>query len=371
VRQTLYVDSLLHTVVSGTVKLEREKVTWHVPVAAAIATAAMVSVFIACGWSSKAVPLAIGGLFMPLAGIFEPPGRRLLTQLWTLVWMMLTTLIGGLFSADSMVIFGIGTVVSVFVAFCCGFAGGAGVNARVGGVLSLVLFAIFLGIPNSEQTAVANTLLVGLGATLVIAWLTLLRIVLHRRKPWGAPSVTPSVIERLRPRFNTRDDFFRHGVRLAGAFTTATIISQALMWPHQYWIPMTVAWVSIPDPTGTATRVASRVLGTLIGIAGITAVIVWFQPGPYAIAVLVGIGACIATAFILANYLLCVVGVTAFMISLFTLEGDPVGPTAEYRAACTIVAGLIVLAWSMVWPSVEHEKRHRILWREAKVSSSA
>jgi uncharacterized membrane protein YccC len=159
-------------------------------------------------------------------------------------------------------------------------------------------------------------------------------------------------------------------VRLAGAFTTATVISQILPWPHQYWIPMTVAWVAIPDPTGTATRVAGRVLGTLMGIAVITVVIVVGQPGPYAIAVLVGIGALIAEVFIVANYLVCVVGVTMFMISLFTLIGDPVGPTVEYRAACTILAGLITVAWSLVWPSVDHEQRHLLLRRRSTASHS-
>ena len=367
-RETSTVNSMLSTVALGTVTFQREKVTWRVPVAAAVATSLMVAAFIATGLADKTIPLALGALFMPLAGLFEPPGRRLLTQLWTLVWIMLTTLLGGLLSGNSTVVMGMGTVVSAVVAFGCGFAGGAGVNARVGGVLSLVLFAVFLGIPSSERSAVEDCLLVGLGGVLVLGWLIALRLLLHRRKSWGAPPLSPSVIDRLRPRLNPRDDFFRHGVRLAGAFTTATVISQLLMWPHQYWIPMTVAWVALPDPTGTATRVAGRVLGTLLGVALITLVIEGAGPGPYAIAVLVGIGALIAEVFIVANYLVCVVGVTSFMIALFTLVGDPVGQTVAYRAICTILAGVITIAWSMVWPSVGHE--HRRLFRGRRESGA-
>jgi len=35
---------------------------------------------------------------------------------------------------------------------------------------------------------------------------------------------------------------------------------------HQYWIPMTVAWISKPDSTGTRVRVAQRVGGTALAV---------------------------------------------------------------------------------------------------------
>ncbi len=361
--QTSRVESLLRTVASGAVTLQRDKVTWRVPIAAAAMTALTVSIFIALGWADKAIPVALGALFMPLSGLFEEPARRLRTQLWTLSWMMLTTLIGGLLSGTAFVQVWVAVAVSAIVAFCCGFAGGAGINARVGGVLALVLFAVFLGMPVPRHSAVQDCLLVGLGGLIVIGWLVMLRIVMHRHKSWGAAPVHPNVLARLRPRLNTRDDYFRHGIRLAGAFSTATALAALLKWPHQYWIPMTVAWVVVPDINGTATRVAARVLGTLMGIAVITIVVEGAHPGPYAIAIIVGIGALIAEMFVVALYLICVVGVTIFMIALFTLVGDPVGSTIAYRAISTILAGIITIAWSLVWPSVAHERRHRFRHR--------
>jgi len=47
--QTSRVESLLRTVASGAVTLQRDKVTWRVPIAAAAMTALTVSIFIALG----------------------------------------------------------------------------------------------------------------------------------------------------------------------------------------------------------------------------------------------------------------------------------------------------------------------------------
>jgi uncharacterized membrane protein YccC len=226
-------------------------------------------------------------------------------------------------------------------------------------MLSLVLFAIFLGMPVARDSAVADSLLVGLGGILVMGWVIVLRAAFKRPPMWGASKRAPSVIAQLRPRFNPRDDFFRHGVRLAGSFTTATIIAECVKWPHQYWIPMTVAWASVPDLSGTATRIAARILGTIIGIAVVTTVIELGHLGPYQTAVLIGFGALITMMFIAANYMIAVAGVTVFLIALFTLIGEPVGTSEVYRILATILGGAITIAWSLVWMSRTHEHRHR------------
>jgi hypothetical protein len=350
---------MLHTVTVGTIALQRDKFAWRVPLAAAIAVTLMIAGFLAVGWADKTLPLAAASLFIPISGTYDPPNRRLITQLWTLLWLMLATLLGGLLSSDFQFTMIAGVLVGAALAFVCGFVGGAGPNARTSGMLSLVLFAIFLGMPVARDSAVADSLLVGLGGILVMGWVIVLRAAFKRPPMWGASKRAPSVIAQLRPRFNPRDDFFRHGVRLAGSFTTATIIAECVKWPHQYWIPMTVAWASVPDLSGTATRIAARILGTIIGIAVVTAVIELGHLGPYQTAVLIGFGALITMMFIAANYMIAVAGVTVFLIALFTLIGEPVGTSEVYRILATILGGAITIVWSLVWMSTTHEHRHR------------
>ena len=63
--------------------------------------------------------------------------------------------------------------------------------------------------------------------------------------------------------------------------------------------------------------------------------------------------------FIAANYMIAVAGVTVFLIALFTLIGEPVGSSEEYRILATILGGAITIVWSLVWMSTTHEHRHR------------
>jgi hypothetical protein len=351
---------MVHTVTMGTITLQRDKISWRTPIVAAIGITIFIAVFIKLGWAPQTMPLAAAALFIPVSGTTDPVGRRTITQLWTLMWLMLATLLGGLLSSHFTATMVTGVVVGAGVAFICGFAGGAGVNARTAGMLSLVLFAVFLGTPVPRTSAVQDSLLVGLGGILVMAWVIIFRAIFRRPRSWGDSIAAPGVWVRLRPRLNTDDDFFRHGVRLAGSFTTATIIAETLKWPHQYWIPLTVAWVSLPDPTGTATRIAARVTGTIIGIAIVTVILERAQLGPYETTVLIGIGGLITMMFIAANYMICVAGVTVFLIALFSLSGEPITSSAEYRVLGTILGGAITVVWSLVWVSTKHEHRHRI-----------
>ena len=353
-------NSMVQTVTMGTITLQRDKISWRTPLVAAVGISIFIAVFIKLGWAQQTMPLAAAALFIPVSGTTDPVGRRTITQLWTLMWLMLATLLGGLLSSHFTATMAYGVVVGAVVAFICGFAGGAGINARTSGMLSLVLFAVFLGIPVPRTNAFHDSLLVGLGGILVMGWVILFRTILGRPRTWGEQKVEPGVWARLRPRLNTDDDFFRHGVRLAGSFTTATIIAETLKWPHQYWIPLTVAWVSLPDVTGTATRIAARVTGTIIGIAVVTLILERAHLGPYETTVLIGIGGLVTMMFIAANYMICVAGVTVFLIALFSLSGEPITSSAEYRVLGTILGGAITIVWSLVWVSTKHEHRHRI-----------
>jgi uncharacterized membrane protein YccC len=113
------------------------------------------------------------------------------------------------------------------------------------------------------------------------------------------------------------------------AISVATVISQFLGVPHEYWIPMTVAWIFNPDQKATAMRVAERVVGTLlaIGFAFLVA----------------GAGGYLLLAFLTGNYTIATFGVTSFVLALMAMAGDFYEQTAVFRLEATLAAGAIVL----------------------------
>jgi len=335
---------------------EREKFAWRIPAAVATSAFALMMTFIWIGHPAQAVPVGIASFFIPLAGMTEPIPRRILTQFWTLAWVMLGTLAGGLLSADGALVLSLGVAVAGAFTFFCGFAGAAGPHARLAGVLTLVAYSIFMGGPDTPVGAFEASALLGLGGVVQIVVIALVRLRAEPVRVWALGPSLPSVVSRLRARFTTRDDFVRHGSRLALTFMVATVIGQWLSWPHEYWIAMTVAWVSLPDVTGTATRAVARVLGTVIGIVVVAVIFGPSRPSQYGVAAAVSLGVVVIVAFFRAQYALAVVGVTVVVAALMSLSGDPLGLTEEFRVIDTVIAAVLTVVFSFIWRAIPAEK---------------
>jgi len=137
--------------------------------------------------------------------------------------------------------------------------------------------------------------------------------------------------------------FLIHAFRLTIVITIATAISEATALPHQYWLPMSVAWMSKPDQDGTTTRVIHRVAGTALGLALIGLVDLALRPDPIGFAVISVIGAAITIGFIWMNYATAVTGVTIWIMGLFAMVGDPILETMGLRLSATVAAAALVL----------------------------
>jgi uncharacterized membrane protein YccC len=159
----------------------------------------------------------------------------------------------------------------------------------------------------------------------------------------------PPLWPLIRQHLAGRDIFLRHGVRLSIAIAFATIISETVDYPHDYWLPMTVAWVTKPDVNGTVTRVALRIIGTLIGL-GISAVLLLsLGVSGYAAAFVVAVAGGIAVAFVWANYAIGVAGITVLVVVMFSFGGDSVPEDLTLRLVATLLAGVIAIAASYIW----------------------
>ena len=145
--------------------------------------------------------------------------------------------------------------------------------------------------------------------------------------------------------------YFLHGIRLAIALPIAWILGFHLLDQNQFWIPLTIAWITKPDYAGTVPRILARVIGTLLGaiFAGLT--ISALLPGPWLLLLLVLGSAFAVYACLLVNYaatVFFITGLVLFLIRLINPEGELV--LVEERIGATLIGGAIALIISHIKP---------------------
>lgn len=339
-------SSAIRGVLSSTTRIEKANLHWRRPLIAGIVTGLLAAVCIATDHTSYAVPLAVGSWFTSLIDTQQRFGSHLRTMMWSALWLAIGATIGGL--ASSTGYWQLLTVAAMSVV--CGFAGALGGLGLGNGSLTLVMYAVFAGAPVSDRAAVTTGLLVLLGGLVTIATSIAMYAIGARDQMHEHPPAQPSVAGRLRTHLHLSDEFVRHGARLAVVMVVATAIAHFLNWPHEYWIPMTVAWVARPGRQLTWERTWHRVLGTLAGIAVATVLMLTSGNSPYELAVLAAAGATITLIFVRAHYAIAVTGITVTMMALFAIEGQSFDMNAPYRILATLVAGALLALGTVIWP---------------------
>lgn len=335
----------------GVAVLDRSKIVGWGALRAGIVTFAALVIPYLVGNQSLSVPLAVGVLFVGVADAGESVGRRWRTMLWATTWLMIATGLGGIGSTSMWLNLALAVVLSLVF----GAAGLLGGRAGLIGLLSLVLFAVFSGAPESDRTIIVNVLMVGLGGLSI----TLVTVLPHLIANRGAFAVAMAPVtpmrERLVGQLTWDNQFVRHAARLCVVFTIATFISDLSSVPHDYWLPMTVAWVTKPDRDGTVSKIIARIAGTILGVIVIAVAfdVLHFVTLPAAI--LLSCASALAVAFIWANYAIAVTGVTALVVGLFTFDGDSVLDTLVTRILATVLAGVMVFAGTYLWRSKEEQ----------------
>ena len=154
-------------------------------------------------------------------------------------------------------------------------------------------------------------------------------------------------VSNLLHRRDPNSVFTRHAIRVSAVFVLATAIAQLDPLNHSYWIPLTVAWITKPDFAGTTLRVVERVLGTVIGVVASALLIDLIGSSiPLEVAMFAA-GSMITVLFIVANYTLCTVGVTIWLMAVLDIGSAPTGA----RVVQTFAAGLLVIGASRLWPT--------------------
>lgn len=339
------VTSHVRTFLLGTAHMERERILIAGAVRTTVLTLVLVSLAIYAGHPNAGIPLSIGVLFAALAEAGEEVGRRWRTMLWTTLWLMAASLVGGLVSENPIAV----VIASTLIAFGAGLAGAAGPRAAVGGVFTLVVFIVYAGDPELPAASLESALLIGLGGVILTIVTILPAILRDPSVVRVALSAVPPLWPRVREHVVSQDLFLRHAVRLSVVILVATIVSEASGVPHAYWLPMTVAWVTKPDVSGTVSKVAARVLGTILGLAIGALLLMGLGVSGYWAALVVSLAGGLAVAFVWANYAVGVAGITVFVVVMFSFDGDSVPEDLLLRLLATLLAAVMAIAGSFIW----------------------
>ena len=340
-------SSHLRTLLLGTAHIERPAIVGWGGLRVGAVITVLTCLTVAVGEPRLAIGLIMGALFVGVAEIGEGIGRRWRTMAWVNAWLMLSTF-GAVLVSEHPVLC---VLTSTIVAGIAGLAGLAGPRAALAGLLCLVAFTIAAGAPELPSDAFQVSLLVGLGGVVIAVVTVIPHLLRHAKQIRDANQAPVNVWEQIRGRLSWSDPFVRFAARLAVAIAVATTISQITTAPHDYWLPMSVAWVTKANWDGTVQRVADRVLGTVIGLLCCAALLFGLGISGYPAAIICGIAAGITAAFIWANYSIAVVGITVLVVVVFALDGDAVGEDLVVRLVSTFGAGILAVAVSYLWRS--------------------
>lgn len=158
-------------------------------------------------------------------------------------------------------------------------------------------------------------------------------------------------LQTIKNNLSVDNTFALHGVRLAMAIPIAWILGFHLLDQNQFWIPLTIAWITKSDYAGTVPRILARVIGTLLGaiFAGLT--ISALHPGPWLLLLLVLSSAFAVYACLLVNYaatVFFITGLVLFLVRLVNPEGELA--IVEERIGATLIGGAIALIISNIKP---------------------
>lgn len=339
---------------ASTLAIDTSKISWKSAIRTSLVPTALAVAAVVAGDPRIAVPLAMGALFVGVAEAGLPPGHRWKVMLWTTVWLMVGSGVGHVFAP-----LGLWALPgSALVAFLAGWVGSAGPRAALAGTLTLVNFAIAQGLPENFLDATEVVLLVGLGGFLQTVVMVLYVAVRHPGALKEGLASPPLLWHQLSSPKNTNDLFVRHGLRLMVVFTVATAISEFVPGDHQYWIPMSVAWMAKPDSRGTASRIINRLVGTALGVSVLALLAAAIPYSDVGVLIVIAVGAYVMLTFIWANYAIAVLGVTMFVIALFDLNRDLTDDTLVMRLGATALAAVLVWLGTFLWPVKDASKSH-------------
>ncbi|MFM2477409.1 FUSC family membrane protein [Celerinatantimonas sp. MCCC 1A17872] len=157
---------------------------------------------------------------------------------------------------------------------------------------------------------------------------------------------------------------FRHALRQALCMLCGYGIIMLLPWPlhgQDFWLLLTTLLVIKPNYSATRQRLAERIIGTLIGVAFASALLMMHIP-IWATITITAISALLFFWYFSHRYAIAVVMITVFVALALQLLGVKSELTVGIRTATTLLGGILVfVAVRYIWPDWLQNHTARII----------
>jgi hypothetical protein len=174
-----------------------------------------------------------------------------------------------------------------------------------------------------------------------------------RREEGGASGwSTPATLAALRSNLSLASTSARHALRFGGALGAGVAVYWLLgMHDHGFWIPLTILFVLRPEREETFRRLALRAMGTVVGLAGATALSFWLNGDGVALAVALTIATGLAYGLLTVQYALFTAAITTYAVLLADTLGEPALDAAGQRGLATAIGIAIAGTAFLLWPN--------------------
>lgn len=233
---------------------------------------------------------------------------------------------------------------------------------------SLVYAAVF-------ETSLRGSLVVGavmLGSGLGTALITWASAPLAARFSGPRPALAVehtgtrwarSASSTLRAQVWDRTPPFWYALRLATASVFATVLFRVFNPTDGFWIPEAAIFIMRPDPDLTRHRAILRVVGSVMGAALTTMLLLAIRPGPTMLAVLSVIAGAVAFSVQRVNFGLYITFVTCIFVVLTAFSGLPVRGVLVNRVLDNVIGSVIAVAALWLWPALVRGGRRPYSYR--------
>ncbi len=161
--------------------------------------------------------------------------------------------------------------------------------------------------------------------------------------------------DTLRANLRLDSAIFRHAIRLAVLVTATDGLARLLPTDTRgYWISLMVLLLLRPDFASTLLRTSARLAGTLVGLGiGTAATFLVGSGNPYALVALVVIFVFGVRISGTPNAFFMSIWIAAYLVALLDLSGIPASDVVLPRLLDTVLAGVLAVAATVVWPAWE------------------
>jgi hypothetical protein len=220
----------------------------------------------------------------------------------------------------------------------------------------LVVSSAALSTPGTTHDLLYSALLRGAGVLTGGVLQTLLLTFFRRftataQTHFSKPDLEPARFrtEFLREQLSLRGGAMQFSLRMVITAVSAVLIYRAQPWTSAYWIGMTAVLIPKPEFTQTAARGVLRAMGTLVGAALCTMIVVWLRPGGQSLAALTMVFLFGAYLLNTVNYGAFAVALTGYICFLLAIAHQPPSEVLLHRVVATIAGGALAIGIHLIF----------------------